>query len=70
MENCPEDDIHSYKDLWNEKKLGILKDKTLSVFDESTVYCMSIFCSSRSNLVNKIVRPLKFLTSKSIHAHS
>ena len=43
MENCPEDDIHSYKDLWNEKKLGILKDKTLSVFDESTVYVCLYF---------------------------
>ena len=27
MENCPEADIHSYKDPWNLKKLGILKDK-------------------------------------------
>ena len=32
MENCPEANIHSYKDLRNGKMLGILKDKTLSIF--------------------------------------
>ena len=55
MENCPEANIHSYKDLRNGKMLGILKDKTLSIFDESTLCCMSIFCNSRSNLVNKLL---------------
>ena len=69
MENCPEANIHSYKDLRNGKMLGILKDKTLSIFDESTLCCMSIFCNSRSNLVNKLLCPLKFLNGKSIQDH-
>ena len=59
MENYLEADIHSYQDLRNRKMLGIQKDKTLYIFNESTAYFMYICCPTRSNLVNEILYPLK-----------
>jgi len=59
----------NYKD--QASKLEMENCPKADIHSLYTLYIyMSIFCSSRSNLVNKIVRPLKFLTSKSIHAHS
>ena len=51
IENCPEVEIHSNKDLRNGKC-------RVSTFDESSIYFMSIFCSSKSNLIYTLLCPL------------
>ena len=58
----------NYKD--QASKLEMENCPEADIHSLYTLSYMSMFCSSRSILVNKIVCPLKFLTSKSIHAHS